>query len=30
VPVEVGRAADARVQVLGGELAEGDRVVLAR
>ncbi len=30
VPVEVGLVADARVQILGGDLAEGDVVVLAR
>ncbi|GAB2474873.1 peptidoglycan-binding protein [Xylanimonas ulmi] len=30
VPVEIGLAADARVQILGGDLAEGDLVVLAR
>jgi len=30
VPVEIGRVADARVQILGGDLAEGDLVVLSR
>jgi len=30
VPVEIGLVADARVQILGGDLSEGDLVVLAR